>query len=144
MSELAGLSDAAAKTLAVWHKAVEKRDASLLDDITSEAMVFRSPAVYSPYPGREAFRIVIETVLTVFENFRYHRQFASSDGSSVVLEFEADIGDRNLKGIDMIRFDSDGKIVEFEVMVRPLSGLMALAEKMAERAGPKLQAARVG
>jgi hypothetical protein len=40
---------------------------------------------------------------------------------------------RSLKGIDMIRFNEAGKIVEFEVMVRPATGLQALAEAMSSR-----------
>ena len=55
----------------------------------------------------------------------------------MVLEFSARVGDKQLKGIDLIRFDSDGKIVEFEVMIRPLSGLTALAQAMAAKLGDK-------
>ena len=42
----------------------------------------------------------------------------------------------------MIRFGEDGLMTEFEVMIRPASGLKALAEKMAERIGPKLAAGK--
>ena len=50
-----------------------------------------------------------------------------------MLEFSANVSGRQLKGIDMIRIDDDGKIVDFEVMVRPRSGLDALAAQMGER-----------
>ena len=72
-------------------------------------------------------------MLQVFEDFRYHRELVSAEGSDVVLEFSARVGDRELKGIDMIRFDEAGKIVEFEVMIRPMSGLQALGEEMKRR-----------
>jgi hypothetical protein len=71
--------------------------------------------------------------MTVFEDFSYHRTLVSEDGLSVVLEFSARVGERGLKGIDLIRFDADGKIVDFEVMVRPLNGLQALGAEMGAR-----------
>ena len=55
-----------------------------------------------------------------------------------MLEFSANIGDKSLKGIDMVEFDEDGKIVDFEVMVRPASGLAALAAEMGKRLGQTL------
>jgi len=81
-------------------------------------------------------------VIKVFEDFVYHRQLASADGLSVVLEFSARVGERELKGIDMIRFDEQGLIREFEVMIRPMSGLQALGEEMGRRLAPLLAAAR--
>lgn len=93
--------------------------------------VFRSPMAHKPYTGAPVVSMILNTVLTVFEDFAYHRQLASADGRSVVLEFSARVGERELKGIDMIRFDDDGRIVDFEVMVRPMSGLQALGEKWA-------------
>ena len=57
-----------------------------------------------------------------------------------MLEFSAKVGDKELKGIDMIRFDEDGRMDEFEVMVRPASGLQALGAEMARRMAPILAA----
>jgi len=79
-------------------------------------------------------------VITIFENFTYHRQFADDDGLNVVLEFSAGVGDKSLKGIDMIRFDADGLITEFEVMIRPLNGLQALGAQMGARLAQYLPA----
>lgn len=132
MNSLA-LQPAAADSLAAWHDMVARTDLSALGSITHPDVVFRSPAVYKPYQSAEVLGVILGNVLQVFEGFTYHREFASEDGLSVVLEFSAKVGDRELKGIDMIRFDEAGKIVEFEVMVRPLSGLQALAAAMGER-----------
>jgi 2,4-dienoyl-CoA reductase (NADPH2) len=74
--------------------------------------------------------LILNTVMGVFSDFKYHRQLASEDGLSVVLEFSANVGDKALKGIDLIQFDAEGKIVDFEVMVRPMSGLQALGTEM--------------
>jgi hypothetical protein len=124
------LSDAAQRTLATWHHILERNAMEELDPLLSERIVFRSPVAHTPYPGKAAIRLVLKTVNTVFENFRYHRSFVSEDGRSIVLEFSAEIGGKALKGIDMLRFDDQGLIEEFEVMVRPMSGLQALAAKM--------------
>ena len=72
-------------------------------------------------------------MIQIFENFTYHREFYTEDGLNVVLEFSANIGDKKLKGIDMIRFNEDGQMVDFEVMIRPKSGIEALATLMGQR-----------
>ncbi|MNF65909.1 hypothetical protein D3C84_476880 [compost metagenome] len=78
----------------------------------------------------------------MFEDFTYHRELATADGLNVILEFSARVGEKQLKGIDMIRFNEQGKIVDFEVMVRPLSGLQALGEEMGKRLGAYLAASK--
>lgn len=129
-----------ARTLAVWHDIIAAGDVGALPSILADDVVFRSPAFFKPYPGKEATVLVLGTVITVFEDFTYHRDFFSPDGSSAVLEFSAHIGDKSLKGIDMFRFDAAGLIVELEVMIRPGNALMLLGQTMAERAGPALRA----
>lgn len=127
------LQPAVAASLHAWHDMIARRDLSGLDAITRPDVRFRSPAVHKPYQSAPVLALILGTVIQVFEDFTYHRQFASEDGLNVVLEFSARVGDRELKGIDMIRFDEAGKIAEFEVMVRPLSGLQALAGEMGRR-----------
>lgn len=129
-----------ARTLATWHEIIATGDVTKLPSILADAVVFRSPAFFKPYPGKEATVLVLSTVMNVFENFTYFRTFHTPDGSSAVLEFGANIGPKSLKGIDMFRFDADGLIVELEVMIRPGNALMALGQTMAERAGPALKA----
>ena len=102
-----------------------------LVDLAHPDCVFRSPVAHTPYPGRDALVLVLSTVMDVFGDFTYHREFV--DGDSVALEFSASAGGKQVKGIDLIRFGEDGRIVEFEVLIRPLSGLIALAEEMGSR-----------
>ena len=130
------LSDAAQNTLSAWHHILERNAMEELDPLLSERIVFRSPVAHTPYPGKAAIKLVLKTVNTVFENFVYHRSFVSEDGRSIVLEFSADVSGKALKGIDMLRFDEQGLIEEFEVMVRPMSGLQALAAQMAAQLAP--------
>lgn len=136
------LQPAAAQSLQRWHQMIASRDLGALPSLLDAKAVFRSPMAHSPYPGAPVVATILNTVLQVFEDFRYHRELASDDGLSVVLEFSARVGDRELKGIDMIRFDEQGKIVDFEVMVRPLSGLQALGAEMGRRLAPYLAAAK--
>jgi SnoaL-like domain len=131
---------AVAATLERWHAMVARRDLSGLPEWVDPDAVFRSPMAHHPYPGREAVVFILNTVMGVFENFRYHRQLYSDDGLNVVLEFSAEVNGRQLKGIDLIRFDAAGRICEFEVMVRPMSGLAALGEEMAKRVAHALPA----
>ena len=131
------LKPAVAASLEKWHDMIARNSVEGLAAIVHPDAVFRSPAVYSPYPSAAAVQLVLGTAVKVFEDFAYHRQLASEDGLSVVLEFSARVGDKELKGIDLIRFDEDGKIVEFEVMIRPLSGLTALAQAMGAKLGDK-------
>ncbi|WP_238947926.1 nuclear transport factor 2 family protein [Caldimonas brevitalea] len=111
-----------------------------LSELLHPRAVFRSPMAHTPYPGAQAVQLILGTVIKVFENFTYHREFVDTDGHSVVLEFSATVHGKQLKGIDMIRFDEDGKIVDFEVMIRPMSGLQALGEEMGRRLAPYLAA----
>ena len=101
--------------------------------------VFRSPVAFTPYQGADLVAAFLQQAVQAFSDFRYHRTFVSGD-HDVVLEFSAKVGDKSLKGIDMIRFDDEGRIAEFEVMVRPASGLQALGEEMSRRMGPILAA----
>ncbi|WP_435609140.1 nuclear transport factor 2 family protein [Pseudomonas knackmussii] len=141
MSELQ-LHPQAAASLQRWHAMVERKDLSKLPELLAPDAVFRSPMAHTPYPGAPVVSMILNTVLQVFEGFTYHRELATADGLSVVLEFSAQVGGKQLKGIDMIRFDEQGKIVEFEVMVRPMSGLQALGEEMGRRLGAYLAAAK--
>ena len=128
-----------AASLAIWHDGIKRLDLSRLPEIVHPDAVFRSPMAHTAYGPAPALIMVLGTVIQVFENFTYHREFASDDGLSVVLEFSANVGDKKLKGIDMIQFDTSGKITDFEVMVRPFSGLQALGTEMGKRLGHLLQ-----
>ena len=129
-----------AATLATWHKMVASKDLTELPSLLHADATFRSPMAFKPYASAKAVNLILSTVTCVFEDFEYHRELATDDGLNAVLEFSARVGDRQLKGIDLIRFDADGRIVDFEVMVRPMSGLQALGEQMGQRIGPLLAA----
>ncbi|AIC20071.1 MULTISPECIES: nuclear transport factor 2 family protein [Pseudomonas] len=141
MSDLK-LHPQAAASLQRWHAMLAQGDLGALPELLDSKVVFRSPMAHTPYPGAPVVSTILNTVFKVFSDFAYHRQLVTADGLSVVLEFSARVGERQIKGIDLIRFDEAGKIVEFEVMVRPMSGLQALGEEMARRLAPYLAASK--
>ena len=121
------------QSIARWHEMLANRDMSILNELLADDIVFRSPVAFKPYPGKPVVLFILSNVIQIFENFTYHREFYTEDGLNVVLEFSANIGDKKLKGIDMIRFNEEGQMVDFEVMIRPKSGIEALATLMGQR-----------
>ena len=121
------------QSIARWHEMLANRDMSILNELLADDIVFRSPVAFNPYPGKPVVFFILSNVIQIFENFTYHREFYTEDGLNVVLEFSANIGDKKLKGIDMIRFNEEGQMVDFEVMIRPKSGIEALATLMGQR-----------
>ena len=137
MAEIHALAPLPQRTLEGWHRFVASGDRDLLASLLSEHIVFRSPFVQSPIPGRPATLLVLTTVVQIFENFRYHRSFVGG-AHDATLEFSANIGKWQLKGIDLITFSETGEMTEFEVMIRPIKALAALGEEMGNRIGPQL------
>lgn len=135
--EQSTLSPAAQKTLTGWHRFVETLKEDDLRPLLADNIVFRSPFVHRPIPGKQASLLILTTVVTIFENFRYHRIFTSG-ANDVTLEFSANIGEWDLKGVDLVKFDASGQITDFEVMVRPIKALEALGTRMGARIGPQL------
>ena len=116
--------------LSAWHRVVETGDAALLEGLLDEDCVFRSPAVHTPQEGKALTTAYLSAALVVLgPTLRYRHEWY--DESSAVLEFTADLDGRSVHGIDMLRWDQDGRLVEFTVMVRPFKGLTTLMEQMA-------------
>ena len=55
-----------------------------------------------------------------------------------VLEFQVEIDGVSVNGVDMLRWDELGKIIDFKVMIRPLKAINLIHQRMAAI----LQAAR--
>jgi hypothetical protein len=119
-------------TLAAWHRVVADRDRHALEELLSTDVVFHSPVLHAPQVGKPLTLMYLSAAMHVLANdtFRYVREVAQ--GNDAVLEFETDIEGIRINGIDMIRWNDDGQIVDFKVMVRPLKGFNLLHQKMAE------------
>ena len=118
-------------TLAIWHELVKTRNVRGLRDLLAEDVVFHSPVVHTPQPGRAVTTQYLGAAFQVFFNasFRYVREVVGP--RDAVLEFQVEIDGITVNGVDMIRWNDDGQIVEFKVMIRPLKAINLIHQKMA-------------
>lgn len=118
-----------------FREAVEQNDIDAASELFSEDIVFHSPATFHPFLGRETVTRLLRIVADTFEDFRYTDELAGERTHALI--FRAAIGGREIEGIDLLREDEAGKIEDFTVMLRPISGLLPFAQAM----GEKVQAA---
>ena len=114
-----------------WHHLVANRDEAALADILAPEVIFESPVVHTPQAGRAITCAYLGAALAVLNNerFRYLGEWFAED--SAVLEFETWIDGIRINGVDMIRWNAEGRIVHFKVMVRPLKAINLLHQLMA-------------
>ena len=113
-----------------WHRIVRERDIDALDGLLADDVVFHSPVVHAPQRGRPITAMYLAAAVVVFgnESFRYVREWHASHDA--VLEFVVTIDGIEVNGVDMIRWDDAGRIVEFKVMLRPLKAINLIHQKM--------------
>jgi predicted SnoaL-like aldol condensation-catalyzing enzyme len=106
-------------------------DAATLGAMIAEDAVFHSPVVHTPQKGRAIVTAYLAAAGQTLGNdsFRYVRELV--DGDTVMLEFETAMDEIHVNGVDIIRFDADGNILDFKVMVRPLKAVNKVWEMMA-------------
>lgn len=114
-----------------FRAAVEARDEAAIEALLADNVVFTSPVAFKPYPGKPITAAILRGVMRVFEDFRYIREIADAEGHDHALVFEATVDGKKITGCDFLHHDAEGKIDDFMVMVRPLSGATALSEAMA-------------
>lgn len=117
--------------LATWHRLVRTQDPSGLGPLLDEDAVFYSPVVHAPQRGKALFTAYLRAAFTVFFNpaFRYVREIAGP--SDAMLEFETEIDGMLVNGVDLIKWNEAGRIVEFKVMLRPLKAINLIHQRMA-------------
>ncbi|MDT9699935.1 nuclear transport factor 2 family protein [Streptomyces sp. P17] len=113
-----------------FREAIEAWDLEAAEALLAEDVVFTSPVVFKPYPGKAITAAILRGVARVFEDFRYVREINDVNGRDHALVFTARVGDREIQGCDFLHLNEDGLIDEFTVMVRPLSAAQALAAAM--------------
>ncbi|HXW64488.1 MAG TPA: nuclear transport factor 2 family protein [Burkholderiaceae bacterium] len=118
-------------TIAKWHQVVETQDLEALDALLDEQAIFVSPIVHTPQRGRRIVAAYLAAAFQVFFNpsFRYVREIIGSNDA--MLEFETEIDGIVVNGVDIVRWNDAGRIVEFKVMVRPLKAINVVHERMA-------------
>jgi SnoaL-like domain len=115
-----------------WHAVVESGDPALLDSLLADDVVFRSPAVFTPQQGKAVTAQYLSSAMVVLgPSLRYVGEWY--DQTSAVLEFEAELDGVYVQGVDMLRWNSDAKLVSFTVLVRPMRGLQKLVELMSHQ-----------
>ncbi|WOB07795.1 nuclear transport factor 2 family protein [Piscinibacter gummiphilus] len=117
-------------TLATWHDLVSTRNVKGLDALLADGVVFHSPVVHTPQLGKAITTQYLAAAFHVFfnETFRYVREIAGP--RDAVLEFQVEIDGIAVNGVDMIKWDDDGRIVEFKVMIRPLKAINLIHQQM--------------
>lgn len=127
-----------AQPLDNWHRLVRNRDATGLDALLAEDAVFLSPVVHAPQRGRKLAAAYLGAAFRVFSGpeFRYVREIVGE--SDAMLEFETELDGIAINGVDIIKWNGAGRIVEFKVMLRPLKAVNLIHQKMAAmlQAGP--------
>lgn len=118
-----------------FREAVEAWDVDRAVSLMTDDVTFRSPVVHKPYQGRDAVLVILRAVSRVFQDFRYEREIGAEDAADHALVFRARVGDREVEGCDFLHVNGDGLIDELVVMLRPLSGAMAVAEAMQAELG---------
>ena len=113
-----------------FREAVERGDEAAMAACLADDVVFTSPVAFTPYEGKAITAAILRGVMRVFEDFHYVREIGEPDGRDHALLFEAKVSGKTVSGCDFLHLDDDGRIVDFTVMVRPLSAAMALSEAM--------------
>jgi SnoaL-like domain len=117
--------------LETWHRLVRDHDPSGLEALLAEDAVFYSPVVHSPQRGRVLTASYLAAAFQVFFNptFRYVREIVGA--ADAMLEFETEIDGIIVNGVDIIKWNQSGQIVEFKVMIRPLKAINLIHQRMA-------------
>ena len=115
-----------------WHEFVESRDPGRLDALLADDVVFHSPVVHTPQRGKAITLLYLRGAMQVLGTpaFRYEREIRAE--RDALLEFSTQIDGIAINGVDLIRWDDAGRIVDFKVMVRPLKAVNTLHQKMGE------------
>lgn len=117
-----------------FRAAVEARDMDAGLALFADDATLDSPVAFKPFVGIDAVSVVLRAVFETFEDFHYTDEFEGPDGTHALI-FGARVGDKSVQGLDLLRTDDAGRITNLTVMIRPLSGLTALAQEMAAKVG---------
>jgi len=116
--------------ITAWHQVVKDRNLARLDTLLDNEAVFVSPIVHTPQRGKKLAIMYLAAAFDVFLNptFRYVREIIGD--SDAMLEFETEIDDVLVNGVDIIKWNESGRIVEFKVMIRPLKAIGLIHQRM--------------
>jgi hypothetical protein len=124
-------------TLNTWHDIVRTRNLKALDELLADDVVFHSPVVHTPQVGKVITMQYLSAAFYVFfnESFQYVRE--TTCPHNAILEFTVDIDGISVNGVDMLKWNDEGQIIEFKVMIRPLKAIQLIHQKMGEMLAAK-------
>lgn len=115
-----------------WHEIVRARSLEGLDELLADDVVFYSPILYKPQHGKALTTFYLAGALQVLGNdkFQYAREIVGARDAA--LEFETEVDGIYVNGVDLLRWNDAGQLIEFKVMLRPLKGIQIVQQKMAD------------
>lgn len=118
------------EAIQIWHSGITNQDASVLDTLLAEDVVFYSPVVFTPQEGKAITTVYLTAALHVLagEKFRYVREVYGENDA--ILEFETELDGLYVNGVDIISWNEDNQITSFKVMIRPLQAVQKIHEMM--------------
>lgn len=118
-------------TLSVWHELVKSRNTKGLRELLADDVVFHSPVIHTPQVGKAITAHYLAAAFHVFSDgtFQYIREITSPGDAA--LEFQVEMDGITVNGIDMLKWNDEGQIVEFKVFIRPLKAINLIHQKMA-------------
>jgi hypothetical protein len=122
--------------ISAFRAAVEARDLDAVTATLASDVVLHSPVAFRPYAGRETVGTLLRLISETFEDLRYTDELHGPDGVQALV-FRTRVGEREIEGVDLLRLDADGLVADLTAVLRPLSGVIALAQAIA----PKVEAA---
>lgn len=131
------------RTVEAWHAMLASQDLTRLDELLADDAVFHSPIVHTPQRGKAITAMYLTAAYHVLftSGFRYVREIVGEFDAA--LEFTAEIDGLHVNGVDLIRWNAQGRITDFKVMIRPLKAvnlLHSLMARMLEQMGPQTKA----
>jgi hypothetical protein len=128
-----------------WHAHLRGELPGGLDELLDDDVVFYSPIVFTPQKGKAITTLYLQAAGQTLPGdttkpagsggaapgggFRYTKHVMSGD--TAVLEFETTVEGKYVNGVDIIRCNDAGRIVEFRVMIRPLQAINLVHQQMA-------------
>jgi hypothetical protein len=126
-----------------WHAFLRGELPGGLDALLDDDVVFYSPVVYTPQEGKAITTLYLSAAGQALpgdtktdgasneskSGFRYTKKVLAGD--TAVLEFETTVEGKYVNGVDIIRCNDAGRIIEFRVMIRPLQAVNAVHRQMA-------------
>lgn len=115
-----------------WHQIVRERNVDAMDELLADDVVFFSPILFSPQKGKSLTILYLAGAMEILgnETFRYVREIIGA--RDALLEFETEIDGIYINGVDLLKWNDAGQLIEFKVMLRPLKAIQLVQQRMAE------------